>query len=73
MMRLNNKSNCCPICGHVQTMDAQFPGTSCIDPAHWQAAGLLSPHDYYPMARMMARASGKPELQPSHPYLAHPK
>jgi hypothetical protein len=43
------------------TIEVQFSGESCTDPAHWQAAGLLSAHDYYPMAIIAGRANLKPK------------
>ena len=44
----------CPICGYYLTLELEFSGCRCIDPAHWQAAGVLKPRDYYPMARVAA-------------------
>jgi hypothetical protein len=38
-------------------MDLQSSEDCCTDPGHWQAAGLLSSHDYYPMAIITAHAN----------------
>jgi len=38
-------------------MAAEFTGQRCVDPAHWQAAGVLAPRDYYPMAKIVSAAS----------------
>lgn len=46
----------CPICGHYQTIAATFAGYRCIDAGHWQAAGLITPRDYYLMAKIAAWA-----------------
>ena len=62
-MQANDQPNCCPICGETQILDTQFRGSSCTDPAHWQAAGLLSPRDYYPLARIAAQARVKTEAE----------
>jgi len=42
MMR-TPKPDCCPICGYYLTMDVEFAGQRCVDPAHWQAAAYLRP------------------------------
>lgn len=46
----------CPICGYFLTTAAEFTGRRCVDPGHWQAAGVLSPRDYYPMAQIASQA-----------------
>lgn len=46
----------CAICGNYLTIGEEFAGYRCLDPAHWQAAGLLTASDFYPMARLAARA-----------------
>jgi hypothetical protein len=57
---MSDRLQCCPICGNILTLDSQLFDESCIDPSHWQAAGLLSPRDYYPMAQIAARANQRP-------------
>jgi hypothetical protein len=47
----------CPICGYYLTMAVEFSGCRCVDPAHWQAAGVLTSRDYYPMAKIMSWAN----------------
>jgi hypothetical protein len=56
---MDNQPTRCPICGRALIIEVQFPGESCTDPGHWQAAGLLSARDYYPMAIIAARANLK--------------
>jgi hypothetical protein len=51
------KPNQCTICGYYLTTGEEYAGHRCLDPGHWQAAGLLSPNDFYPMAIITARAS----------------
>jgi hypothetical protein len=57
MMTSTDKPIRCPICGYYLTTAAQFTGYRCVDPGHWQAAGLLEARDYYPMAQIASRAS----------------
>ena len=40
-------------------MATQFAGSRCVDPGHWQAAGVLNPRDYYPMARIASDANAE--------------
>ena len=49
----------CIICGYYLTTDEKFVGCRCVNPEHWQAAGLLAPRDFYLMARMVAGARGE--------------
>lgn len=67
-MSTGNQHRCCPICGYILTLDAQLLEESCTDPAHWQAAGLLSSNDYYPMAQIVARSAltSDPQALPDH-------
>jgi hypothetical protein len=54
----------CLICGHYLTTIDVYTGHRCLDPGHWQAAGLLAPNDFYPMARLAAQAQAEPKTQP---------
>ncbi|MBN1218385.1 MAG: hypothetical protein JXM69_05625 [Anaerolineae bacterium] len=56
-MIATNKPDRCPICGYYLTTLAEFAGSRCVDPGHWQAAGALSPRDYFPMAQIASQAS----------------
>lgn len=47
----------CPICGYYLTTAVELTGSRCVDPGHWQAAGVLSPRDYYPLAQVASQAS----------------
>lgn len=51
------KPKCCAICGYYLTTLEQYAGSRCVDPAHWQAAGLLASNDFYPMAQIAAGAN----------------
>ena len=44
----------CAICGDYLTSSERYAGQRCLDPAHWQAAGVLASTDYYAMARIAA-------------------
>lgn len=46
----------CRICGYWHTLSAQYLGNRCVDPGHWQAAGLISFKDYYSLAKVAAEA-----------------
>lgn len=46
----------CRICGYLHTLSAQYAGNRCVDPGHWQAAGLISFKDYYSLAKVAAEA-----------------
>jgi hypothetical protein len=52
----NHEPKQCTICGYYLTTSAEYTGRRCLDPAHWQAAGLLASSDFYPMARIAAQA-----------------
>ncbi len=54
---MSKKPDRCPICGYYLTMAAEFTGSRCIDPGHWQAAGVLGARDYSPMAKIVAWAN----------------
>jgi hypothetical protein len=56
-MTTNHKPSRCPICGYYLTIATQFAGSRCVDPGHWQAAGILAPRDYYPMAKIASGAT----------------
>ncbi len=70
MSSLTHQPAQCAICGCYLTMGEEYVGNRCLDPAHWQAAGLLSSDDFYPMARLTARAHLEHNLRPNHPYSA---
>ena len=61
---MTNKPKSCPICGYYLTIAAQFAGYRCVDASHWQAAGLITPHDYYLMAKIAAWAPVERRLRP---------
>ena len=46
----------CTICGYYLTTSDEYVGYRCLDPGHWQAAGVLVSSDFYPMARLAAQA-----------------
>lgn len=46
----------CRICGYWHTLSVQYRGNRCVDPGHWQAAGLISFKDYYSLAKIAAEA-----------------
>ena len=48
----------CAICGCYVTLNEEYAGSRCLDPGHWQAAGVFTFPDFYTMARIMAAASG---------------
>ena len=54
-MSLIQSPQSCPFCGLNLTVDTHSVRRQCVDPAHWQGAGLLSSHDYYAMAKLAAR------------------
>ncbi len=54
---MNNKPRRCPICGYYLTTALEFAGCRCIDPGHWQAAGVLTSRDYLPMAQLASYAA----------------
>jgi hypothetical protein len=58
-MMMTHKPPCCAICGYYLTTDEQYLGHRCVDPEHWQAAGLFSPRDFYLMARLVAGAGAE--------------
>lgn len=43
----------CIICGYYLTTHPDYADRRCLDPAHWQAAGL-APRDFYSLALIMA-------------------
>lgn len=55
----NSKPDQCTICGSYLTVTEEYAGARCLDPAHWQAAGILNSTDFYPMARIMAEATAQ--------------
>jgi hypothetical protein len=54
----------CKICGYYLTTKAQYTGYRCVNPDHWQAAGLFAPRDFYSMARMAAGARAELARRP---------
>jgi hypothetical protein len=56
---MNDEPTRCPICGYYFTIARQYAGYRCIDPGHWQAAGVLNPRDYYPMAKIASSANSE--------------
>ncbi len=58
-METNDIPGRCKICGNYFTTSAEFASSRCMEPGHWLAAGVLSPTDYYPIAKIAARASAK--------------
>jgi hypothetical protein len=56
----------CMICGGYLTTDEEYIGYRCVDPGHWQAAGLLAPRDFYAMARLVAGARAELIGQPDN-------
>jgi hypothetical protein len=54
---MTNKPDCCPICGYYLTTAVQFAGSRCVDPGHWQAAGLLALDDYHSIAKIASWAN----------------
>ncbi|MCB0175881.1 MAG: hypothetical protein KDJ97_35595 [Anaerolineae bacterium] len=57
----------CRICGYLHTLSAQYAGNRCVDPGHWQAAGLISFKDYYSLAKVMAEAKNELNYRSKHP------
>lgn len=56
--KMNEPENC-TFCGYYLTTLDKYAGSRCVDPAHWQAAGMLAAHDFYPMARIAAGANAE--------------
>ena len=54
----------CVFCGYYLTIEEQYAGQRCIDPAHWQAAGRLAPRDFYAMALLVAGSGRELALRP---------
>jgi hypothetical protein len=52
-----DKPNCCAICSHYLTTSEEYAGQRCLDPGHWQAAGVLASTDFYSMARLAAQTN----------------
>jgi len=62
---MSAKPLCCPICGQYLTTHIYFYGCRCLDPSHWQAAGLLGKNDYYAMGQLIVQ-----QMLESHHYLS---
>jgi hypothetical protein len=64
----------CMFCGYYLTTLEKYAGSRCVDPAHWQAAGMLAANDFYPMARIAAGAHAELDQRPNNmapqPYFA---
>ena len=52
----------CTICGCYLTTIEKYANERCLDPGHWQAAGLAS-SDFYSLARLLA--TGKTDTSTS--------
>jgi hypothetical protein len=59
LMTNGHQPDQCSICGFYLTSTETYGGNRCLDPGHWQAAGILAPTDFYQMAQIAARAQGK--------------
>jgi hypothetical protein len=59
---MSAKPACCPICGQYLTTHIYFYGCRCLEPSHWQAAGLLNKDDYYAMGQLIVQQM----LEPHH-------
>lgn len=57
----------CRICGYLHTLSAQYAGHRCVDPGHWQAAGLISFKDYYSLAKIAAETRKELHHRQNHP------
>ncbi|MCB0168459.1 MAG: hypothetical protein KDI79_29795 [Anaerolineae bacterium] len=57
----------CRICGYLHTLSVQYAGHRCVDPGHWQAAGLISFKDYYSLAKIAAEARKELHHRQTHP------
>ena len=55
----NTEPITCSICGLFFTLSVQFAGERCIDPGHWQAAGIITVKDYYIMAKIKAETANE--------------
>ena len=55
-MSISNEPNRCVICSYYLTIAQEYVGHRCVDPGHWQAAGLLTSNDFYSMACLAASA-----------------
>jgi hypothetical protein len=55
----NQKPGCCAICGYFLTASESYAGHRCLNPGHWQAAGLLAPSDFYRMAQIAAKLNAE--------------
>jgi len=62
-----DRPSCCTMCGYYLTTDEKYTGLRCVDPGHWQAAGLLRPRDFYAMARLVAGARTELARRPDYP------
>lgn len=60
MLNIKNENpGVCHICGCYFTIVNEYCGHRCLDPGHWQAAGLLAPDDFYPMALIAAQSNAE--------------
>ncbi len=55
----NQNPDLCQFCGCYFTIINEYCGHRCLNPGHWQAAGLLAPHDFYPMALIAAQRNAE--------------
>jgi hypothetical protein len=65
-MNMPERPNRCSLCGYYLTADEKYAGMRCVDPGHWQAAGLLRPRDFYAMARLVAGARAELARRPDY-------
>jgi len=49
----------CGICGLYLTTLEEYGPSRCLDPGHWQAAGIITSTDFHPMAWIVAHANGQ--------------
>ncbi|MCB0213516.1 MAG: hypothetical protein KDJ52_29505 [Anaerolineae bacterium] len=62
----NTEPIACSICGLFFTLSGQFAGKRCIDPGHWQAAGIITVKDYYTMAKIKAAKANEQLSRPNN-------
>ncbi|MBI1877010.1 MAG: hypothetical protein HYR94_02020 [Chloroflexi bacterium] len=66
-MSIPDRPSCCIICGYYLSTDEKYIGSRCVEPGHWQAAGLLGPRDSYAMARLVVSARIELARRPAPP------
>jgi hypothetical protein len=74
MITMNgHKPGRCAICGYFLTSSEIYAGYRCLNPGHWQAAGLLAPNDYYLMAKITAKSNAELNHRFNHQNGSNPK